>query len=472
MSKNRRIFSATPKAESVCKPRRDCAPFSQIADRMHVQPIMIHWRINRVLQRIGILLVAASFLLPIEVQAFNTFGSAIELMAEDWQWDSTDLIQDLLDDDSYTRIILYPGPEGRPWFVRPLHFSHDNTWLQLANGTQLSAKNGGFPDRGDCLIEAIGKSNIKITGSQGASLLMRKWEYADLEESEHRHALCFRNCHGVRVEGLEILYAGGDGVYIGGFGTSGYCSDVTIANIVADGCARNGVSIISVKNLSIRDCTFKNTGGVRNCGKNGPWAGIDLEPNHSGERLENISIKNCDFVNNKALSVPHDPHKGFGLLLSTHNLEGSTKRLNLRVTNCNMIGNQQGIHTSYLPGSLSSDSYILFEGCGIYDNQTQGVYVGSKGKDAGLMEFKYCDFSGNCHVKEIEAILVYTYSDTTEISGRINFYEVNVDLPPYVPYAIRVLKGEQAIVQDVRGFINSQGLLYAWNESSNTISIR
>ncbi|QDT59298.1 Transposase [Stieleria bergensis] len=51
MTKKRRSFTASQKADAVRRHLKDQIPVSQIADEMHVQPTMIHNWINSVLQQ-------------------------------------------------------------------------------------------------------------------------------------------------------------------------------------------------------------------------------------------------------------------------------------------------------------------------------------------------------------------------------------------------------------------------------------
>ena len=196
----------------------------------------------------------------------------------------------------------------------------------------------------------------------------------------------------ITVSGLTLKNAGGDGIILNDVASNGKwignCSKVTITNVVTDGCARNGLSVISVagdgsavSGLKVTNCTFKNSHGQGNVAPGGPWAGIDLEPNSNDEKLQDILIDNCIFQNNG----------GAGIQQNTPVLNGSTGILNITVKNCTMQGNGwYGIQVSYAPASLDDSSSIVFQDCTISDSQHAGIMINNKARDAGKLSFTNC----------------------------------------------------------------------------------
>jgi hypothetical protein len=101
------------------------------------------------------------------------------------------------------------------------------------------------------------------------------------QRAEWRHVLNFTSCTGVRVEGLTLADSGSDGIYLGVAQQGMPCSDVTIRNVSCVNNHRQGISVISTRNLLIEGCSLTGTSGTA------PAAGIDFEPNDVTEELVN-----------------------------------------------------------------------------------------------------------------------------------------------------------------------------------------
>jgi hypothetical protein len=380
-------------------------------------------------------------------------GSTVTLSASDHQPDNTALIQSCLDNEAFTKIIIEPGPRNASWRVRPLFILHDNTEIHLNDGVVLEAARKGYPGSGDCLLRADHLTHVRVTGDAGARILMHKEEYARLPASEYRHALSFGACSQVVVDGLTLAAAGGDGIYLGDpDDNEGYCSDVTINNVTTDACARNGMSVISVDGLIVTHCTFKNTKGKGKAAADGPWAGIDLEPNSPGQRLKNIVIDDCTMLNNGA--------DGFDL--SAANLWGSTDTMSITVRNCVMQGNAlHGIRVTNVPGTLSSDSHTLFESCVIRDNKDMGVVIESKAKDAGPLTLADCRLINNNTARGKSPLFIYSFTETSEVGGNIQLDDVVIEQTrkrsaKKVPYCLWI-DGTYSLIDGVSGNIRTNG---------------
>ncbi|WP_341842504.1 right-handed parallel beta-helix repeat-containing protein [Chitinophaga caseinilytica] len=96
----------------------------------------------------------------------------------------------------------------------------------------------------------------------------------------------------VYISGAVIRDCWGDGIYVSETLDKNYSENVTILSTLCDNNRRNGISVISVKNLLIRNSSFNNTNGAR------PMCGIDIEPNHSGNIVENVRLENIKTDNN------------------------------------------------------------------------------------------------------------------------------------------------------------------------------
>jgi len=116
-----------------------------------------------------------------------------------------------------------------------------------------------------------------------------------------RMGIMLRGVSNFTAEGLTIKDTGGDGIYVGSgagyYSNRPYCENVKIDNVVIDNAYRNGVSVISAKNLSIENSVIMNTGNAE------PQAGIDFEPNYSTEIIENFSVRNTIINTNGSAGI-------------------------------------------------------------------------------------------------------------------------------------------------------------------------
>lgn len=179
--------------------------------------------------------------------------------------------------------------QSSDWVVGPLTFTNiSNKTIVFEDGVVLRAKSGAFPNTSHRLFQLIDCNNIEIRG-YGASFIMNKSEYTD---GQQRHTLSILRSTNITARGLTLRDSGGDGVYIGRYNPGEYCQNITIEDITALNHARQGMSVISVDGLTVRNCTFSGTIGEA------PGAGIDFEPDFVEDRFDNILVENCIIENN------------------------------------------------------------------------------------------------------------------------------------------------------------------------------
>lgn len=94
----------------------------------------------------------------------------------------------------------------------------------------------------------------------------------------------------INVYDVNIKDMWGDGIYVGNY-RAVESDDVLIENGLIDNVRRNGISIISAKNLTINNIVIANTNGTN------PASGIVIEPNTQQEILENIHLNNITTIN-------------------------------------------------------------------------------------------------------------------------------------------------------------------------------
>ena len=271
---------------------------------------------------------------------------------------------------------------GAPWVVDKLQLA-SNQEIVFAKGVVVQAKRGAFKGAGDSLFSAARKKNITLTG-HGATLKMWKQDYDDKTQYKHaewRHVLNLHSCSRVRVTGLTLADSGGDGIYLGVAQQGVPCSDVVIKDVACVNNYRQGISVISARNLLIENCVLKDTGGTA------PMAGIDFEPNHPSEELSNCVMRNCVSENNR----------GDAYVLYLRPMRAESKPISIRIENCRSRG------------CRSSARFITGN-----DTDTAGV--------KGTMDFINCKFEASEH----EAISI---GDKPATGARVSFLNCQVINP-------------------------------------------
>jgi hypothetical protein len=254
--------------------------------------------------------------------------------------DATAALQAAIDTGSN----VYVPDTGSPWVVRPITLSCSNQEILFESGVVVAAKPGAFQAVGDALFTASGKSNIKLTG-YGATLRMRKADYqqAPYEPAEWRHGINLLDVSGIEIRGLTIADTGGDGIYVGTNSETGYSQDVTIADVALNNNHRQGISVISVKNMLVDNAVILNTRGTA------PEAGIDFEVNFQTQRLANVKVRN---------SIIQANHT-WGILFAGHS--ELPEPITVDIENVTILANEaDGIRLyNPLPGVTVRDSLIV-----------------------------------------------------------------------------------------------------------------
>lgn len=108
----------------------------------------------------------------------------------------------------------------------------------------------------------------------------------------------------IRIVNPNISNCWGDAIYIGRSSSGkSYSEKISVVGGELNWNRRNGISIISGKDIYIQNLLIKNTNGTN------PMAAIDLEPNSSDELLYNINLLNIKTINNKIDGIKIVFHK-------------------------------------------------------------------------------------------------------------------------------------------------------------------
>lgn len=297
----------------------------------------IHERHSQVVDRFGI---EAD---PDAVEKVEN-GDLDTAIAAWWGFDAEDATASLQSAiDSGAEHLIVPAMD-EPWAVEPIFFTRDDQTILFEEGTVIEAKKGAFHGLNDSLFEGRDRENLTLIG-YGATFRMQKKDYwsEDYEGSQWRNALDIRGSTNVKILGLTVRDSGGDGIYLGRTDNQPYNQNVVIRHVVSDNNHRQGLSVITAENLLVEDSVFSNTRG------HSPMAGIDLEPNQSDEKLVNVVIRNCLFLDNE--------HLGFTVFLG--HLDESSEEVSVLWENNYVRGGEIGIHITRILDDTPSGEVVI-----------------------------------------------------------------------------------------------------------------
>jgi hypothetical protein len=340
--------------------------------------------------------------------------------------------------------------QSADWKVSSNHFwDISNKTILFEPGVVLRAIPGQFPEPGQCLFRLSRCQNITIIG-YGATFIMNKAEYVALGDSEYRHTLSINNCTDIRIYGLTLRDSGGDGIYVGGAKGSGeerpYCENILIEDVRSINHYRQGMSITSVENMTVRHCLFTRTNGTL------PEAGVDVEPYETYQRIVNLNFDHCIFTKNNWV----------GLCLALSFLDSTSLPVSIRVSDCFFSQNSRPGHP-YSPAELfvSADKThpvqgdVVFDRCTIDSSQWTLLYT-RKTAAAYALTFRDCvfkDVSLNQDQQYNEPIFmeVPDYTNPCAALGGIHFDNVLLTYP--TPFHFMRVYGWETLegVHDITG---------------------
>lgn len=321
-----------------------------------------------------ILIVALSVLSALMLQNV----SADTVRADKWGFnaeDATDILQKAIDSGAST--VIVPAMTAS-WKTRPLTLK-SNQEIIVEKGAVIEALPDAYKNITDSMLNGLGVKNVILRGP--GTLMMHKADYQDkarYQPSEWRHAVNLRACENIKIIGLTIRSSGGDGIYIGsrpkGSSLPEYCSNVLVDSCVIEDNHRQGISVISAENLTVRNCILNNTSGTN------PMAGIDFEPNFPGERLVNCLVEKCTIENNK--------HYG---ILVVAKLSTESRPISLTFKDCKIKGGGMGICVlaSYKIKNPVS-GMIKFVDCTVENSADSGIVMRNFRDDGCQVVYENC----------------------------------------------------------------------------------
>lgn len=191
-----------------------------------------------------------------------------------------------------------------------------NISLYMSNNAVLRAAPSA-----SCYYDVVLILNAHDVEIIGGSIVGERYEHQGTD-GEWGSGISILGSTNIHIADISICNCWGDGIYIGSSwpGTEYYqnfSDNVSIERFSVYNNRRQGISVISARNLTIRDGDASTSNGTR------PEAGINLEPNNSTEYLENILIEN----------VMTRYNDNIGILVSLPAYNGSDNILSVNITN-------------------------------------------------------------------------------------------------------------------------------------------
>jgi hypothetical protein len=363
--------------------------------------------------------------------------------------DSTAALQAAI--DSHAKRVLVPYV-GAPWIVRPITL-RSNQEIDFDPGVLVLARKGEFQGGGDSLFAATGVDNLTLRG-YGATLRMWKKDYQNppYKKAEWRMGIAIRGSRNVRVEGLRVESSGGDGFYVDGGAGREWSQDITIRDCAAYDNHRQGISVLSVVNLLVENCTFSGTGGTA------PEAGIDIEPDTPQQRLVSLVIRNCVFEDNH----------GHEIAIYLKPMDHTTEPVSIRFEHClsrqsdPSVGGWSGMTV----GEIRDDGpkgLIEFVDCVSENTGEEGTKIYDKSANGALVRFVRCKWANpwtSAHPEyagpRVPVLIELRRPGSTTQLGGVEFQDCYVYDNVYRPALQVEENGSEYGVRELRGLISVQ----------------
>ncbi|MBV7268141.1 right-handed parallel beta-helix repeat-containing protein [Winogradskyella luteola] len=292
------------------------------------------------------------------------------------------------------------------WLVSPLKFRNlENKTIIFEKDVIFRAKPNAYVTTSDCLLKFISCKNINIIGN-GALLTMNKEEYVD---GEWRMGLSFMGCSNVVVADFTIANSGGDGIYIDGYKALRYSENIRINNVVSTNNKRQGISIISAKDVWVKNSVFTKTKGTL------PEAGLDIEPDKDTDVVINVNFEHCSFTNNY--------HSG--IVLGLDNLTDKSEPVSINFIDCYLSMNHD-ISNRYPKAEIIVSSRpnnpvkgkVTFNNI-VVDGSKWGLIYSRKPSDAYHTSFKNLSAINICQQKDNMSVIYLEVPNYFKSSGPI-----------------------------------------------------
>ncbi|MBR4612052.1 MAG: right-handed parallel beta-helix repeat-containing protein, partial [Kiritimatiellae bacterium] len=308
---------------------------------------------------VAIAVLAAGVAGSVRAAAEATERVSPVVLASSFGWNATNATKCLQSafDSGAAKVVI--DRQAGDWIIEPV-FLRSNQEVVVADGVVVRALKGAYKHPNHCLFSAKGVTNVVLRGKGKALLRMERDAYTKRSEysfSEWRHTLSIMDSADIRVSDLAFSHSGGDGIYVGRGSV-----DIDIRRVDCSDHYRQGISVISARNLTIADSRFTATKGTP------PQCGIDFEPNFASEELVNCLVENCYF----------DGNASSGILLQLMVFKDTTKPVSITIRNCRARGNNSNGIVMMVSGTSKRKPVkgsIRIENCQFIGNKERAMSI-------------------------------------------------------------------------------------------------
>jgi parallel beta helix pectate lyase-like protein len=335
------------------------------------------------------------------------------------------------------------------WIISPLKMRNlEDKTIIFDKEIVLKAKSGAFLKSTDALIKFINCKNIKIYGNDSL-LIMNKHEYID---GEWRMGISLLGCEDVLIKDITVSSSGGDGVYIDGYEKGTFSENITLENIIAINNKRQGISIISAKNVLVKNSTFTETKGTL------PGAGVDIEPDDEYDVISNIIFENCVFTNNNHA----------GIVIALGKLNAQSLPVSISFNNCYLSMNHHK-DNRYAAAEISISADPISPVLGnvefndiFIDGSNWGILYSRKSSMGFHVFFNNINALNICKQKDNISAIYLEVPDYYKISGPIGGFSFNNMFIKYnAKSSFMTIKGSS--LRTLRGVENITGDITIFN---------
>lgn len=223
------------------------------------------------------------------------------------------------------------------------------------------------------------------------------------------------NTSNITLTNITIMDCWGDGVYVGSL--LGETENVKLNNIICDNNRRNGLSVVNVDNMVVRDSVFSNTHGTN------PQAGIDVEPN-AGQTVNNLTLDNCQLYNNAGAGLDIMGVAGTIENIKCNNINSKFNYSGLRLVKCRNIGfsfcdfNENEKYGIEIPRDVRDISFYKTQAS---KNKLHGLAIVASEQIDGIYNIKFidCNFddNSNSNVNMYDGVKIDSIDETGVINN-------------------------------------------------------
>lgn len=196
-----------------------------------------------------------------------------------------------------------------------------NIKLNLADNAILEAKPTSSGN--NALVKINNVSNVTLAGG---NIIGDRYSHLGTN-GEWGMGIKILGSNSISITDVSISECWGDAIYVSGSSVQQFSEKVLIDRVTCESNRRQGLSIISVKGITVRDSGFINTKGI------GPQSGINIEPNDFlTEFAQNILIDNVHTENNQ----------GWGIAITWGYFQKTSNPSDITIKNCTDKGSKKG----------------------------------------------------------------------------------------------------------------------------------